>query len=145
MHFSRIAAAAATGAIVMSLAAGTAKSAELVVLSTISAKEALIELVPEFEHASVQGEHTYAGGSGLAIRSGTASVRLHRPGGVLGSAAEGGQAVGGQPRRLHAPRGTRGPGGGPKPDISSPEKLKNVLLAARSVSTAPGRAACTSK
>ena len=44
-----------------------AASAELVVLSTISAKEALIELVPEFEHATGHKVNiTYAGGSGLA-------------------------------------------------------------------------------
>ena len=46
MRASQIAAAAALGVIVMSQAA---QGAELVVLSTISAKEALLELVPEFE------------------------------------------------------------------------------------------------
>ena len=41
----------------------------LVVLSTISAKEALIELVPEFEHKSGYiVDITYAGGPGLSER-----------------------------------------------------------------------------
>ena len=48
----RYALAAAMVAMVMSLAATSAQSAEIIVFSTISAKEALIELVPEFERAS---------------------------------------------------------------------------------------------
>ncbi len=44
-----------------------AQRAEFVVFSTISAKEALLELVPEFEHATGHKINiTYGGGSGLA-------------------------------------------------------------------------------
>ena len=69
MHFSGIAAVAATGVLIMSLGTGAARSVELVVISTISAKEALIELVPEFEHSSGHKVNiTYAGGSDLANR-----------------------------------------------------------------------------
>ena len=58
----------------MSVVAGAPLGADIVVWSTISAKEALIELVPEFEHASGHKVAiTYAGGSELAnrIRGGT--------------------------------------------------------------------------
>ena len=58
----------------MSVVAGAALGADSVVWSTISAKEALIELVPEFEHASGHKVAiTYAGGAELAnrIRGGT--------------------------------------------------------------------------
>ena len=58
----------------MSLAAGMVQGAEIVVFSTTSAREALIELVPEFERATGHKVNiTYAGGGGLAtrIREGT--------------------------------------------------------------------------
>jgi len=51
----------------MSLDADTALCAEIVVFSTISTKEALIELLPEFERASGHKVNiTFAGGSGLS-------------------------------------------------------------------------------
>ena len=57
----------AAGVMYMSPGTGTAQSAEIVVFSTISAKEALIELVPAFERASGHKVNiTYAGGSGLS-------------------------------------------------------------------------------
>ena len=69
MDFSGIEALAAAGLIGMSLCATTAQCAEFVVFSTISAKEALIELVPEFERASGHKVNiTYAGGSDLSQR-----------------------------------------------------------------------------
>ena len=68
MQFSGFEAFAATVMVIgMSLAANTAQCAELIVFSTISTKEALIELAPEFERASGHKVNiTYAGGSGLS-------------------------------------------------------------------------------
>ena len=67
LRFGRYALASAMAVMVMSLAATSAQSAEIIVFSTISAKEALIELVPEFERASGHKVNiTYAGGSGLS-------------------------------------------------------------------------------
>ena len=142
MHFSGVAAAAAMGTIVMSLATGTAKSAELVVLSTISAKEALIELTPEFEHASGHKVNiTYAGGSGLAqeIRNGRRADLFIGPQEFSDSLLEEGKLQSGS--RVAFARSMTGlavRAGAPKPDIGTPEKLKSVLLAARSISYSAG-------
>ena len=63
----RYALAAAMVAMGISLAATSAQSAEIIVFSTISAKETPIELVPEFERARGHKVNiTYAGGSGLS-------------------------------------------------------------------------------
>ena len=140
MHFSRIAAIVALGATIMSQTA--AQGAELVVLSTISAKEALIELVPEFEHASGHKVNiTYAGGSGLAdqIRNGKRADLFIGPEEFSDPLLKEGKLQAGT--RTAFARSTTGlavRAGAPKPDISTPEKLKNVLLAARTVSYSTG-------
>lgn len=140
MHLSGIAAIAALGAIIMSQTA--AQGAELVVLSTISAKEALIELTPEFEHASGHKVNiTYAGGSGLAdqIRKGRRADLFIGPEEFSDPLLKEGKLQAGT--RTAFARSTTGlavRAGAAKPDIGSPEKLKNVLLAARSVSYSTG-------
>lgn len=142
MHFSEIAATAATEVIGMSLVAGMAQGAEIVVFSTISAKEALIELVPEFERASGHKVNiTYAGGGGLAnrIRDGTHGDLFIGPEEFSGPLIEEGRLLAGS--RTAFARSTTGlavRAGAPRPDISSPEKLKNALLAAGSVSYSAG-------
>ncbi len=130
------------GAIAMSQIANTAHSAELVVFSTISCKEALIDLVPEFEHASGHKINiTYGGGSDLSKRI---------AGGLQGDLFIGPEEFSGpliQQGRLTAAsrvpfaRSSTGlavKAGAAKPDISTPEKLKAALLAARSVSYSAG-------
>ncbi|HZM48625.1 MAG TPA: molybdate ABC transporter substrate-binding protein [Burkholderiales bacterium] len=139
MRFSRIAAAAALGVMIMSQAA---QGAEFVVFSTISAKEALIELVPEFEHASGHKVNiTYAGGSGLAeqIRKGTRGDLFIGPEEFSDPLLKEGKLQAGS--RTAFARSTTGlavRAGAAKPDISSPDKLKSVLLAARTVSYSTG-------
>ncbi len=139
MYLSPIAAA---GVIVMSLAAGTAQGAEIVVFSTISCKEALIELVPEFERASGHKVNiTYAGGSGLSkqIRGGTRGDLFIGPEEFSGPLIDEGKLLAGS--RTAFARSSTGlavRAGVPKPDISSPEKLKSALLAAGSVSYSAG-------
>jgi molybdate transport system substrate-binding protein len=139
MRFSRIAAAAALGVMIMSQAV---QGAEFVVFSTISAKEALIELVPEFEHASGHKVNiTYAGGSGLAeqIRKGTRGDLFIGPEEFSDPLLKEGKLQAGS--RTAFARSTTGlavRAGAAKPDISSPDKLKSVLLAARTVSYSTG-------
>jgi len=139
MHFSQIAAA---GVISMSLMAGKAQGAELVVFSTISAKEALIELVPEFERATGHKvDITYAGGTDLAnrIRNGRRGDLFIGPEEFSGPLIEEGRLLAGS--RVAFARSRTGlavRAGAPQPDISSPDKLKHALLAARSVSYSAG-------
>ena len=130
------------GAISMSLGTITAQAAELIVFSTISAKEALIELVPEFERASGHKVNiTYAGGSDLSKRI---------SGGLRGDLFIGPEEFSGPlinqgklliDSRIAFARSGTGlavRAGAPRPDISSPEKLKHALLAAGSVSYSAG-------
>lgn len=126
----------------MSLAAGMVQGAEIVVFSTISAKEALLELVPEFEHATGHKVNiTYAGGRGLAnrIREGTRGDLFIGPEEFSGPLIEEGKLLAGT--RAAFARSTTAlavRAGAPKPDIGSPEKLKSALLAAASVSYSAG-------
>jgi molybdate transport system substrate-binding protein len=132
----------AAGVMGMSLGSNTAQSAELVIYSTISAKEALIELVPEFEHASGHKVNiTYGGGSDLSkrISGGLQGDIFVGPEEFSGPLLKEGKLRAGS--RVAFARSTTGlavRAGAPKPDISTPEKLKNVLLAARAVSYSAG-------
>ena len=114
----------------------------IVIFSTMSAKEALIELVPEFERASGHKVNiTYGGGSGLAnrIREGMRGDIFIGPeefSGPLiseGALLEGSRTAFARSRTALAVREDV-----PRPDISSPEKLRAVLLAAASVSYSSG-------
>jgi len=142
MHFSKIKAFAATVMIGMNLGPPTAQSAEIVVFSTISAKEALIELVPEFERASGHKINiTYAGGPGLSqqILGGTQGDLFIGPEEFSGPLLKEGKLLAGS--RTAFARSTTGlavRAGVAKPDISSPEKLKSALLAANAVSYSAG-------
>jgi len=139
MHVSTI---AAVGVFGMSLVTGTAQGAEIVVFSTISCKEALLELVPEFERASGHKVNiTYAGGSGLSnqIREGTRGDLFIGPEEFSGPLlAEGRLLAGSRTAFARSTTGLAVRAGAPKPDISSPEKLKSALLAAGSVSYSTG-------
>lgn len=114
----------------------------LVVLSTISCKEALIELVPEYEHESGRKlDVTYAGGPGLTeeIRGGKTADLFIGPGEFSNPLiAEGKLAGASRTAFARSSTGLCVRAGGPKPDISTPEKLKSALLAARAVSYSKG-------
>jgi molybdate transport system substrate-binding protein len=126
----------------LGVAANTAQCAQIVVFSTISAKEALIELVPEFEHASGHKVNiTYAGGSGLSkqILGGTMGDLFIGPEEFSGPLVKAGKLQ--ADSRTDFARSTTGlavRAGTPKPDISSPDKLKSVLLAANAVTYTTG-------
>jgi len=125
------------------MAAGTAQGAELVVISTTSCKEALIDLVPEYEHKTGRKINiTYGGGSALAkqIREGALRADLFiGPEEFSTPLIAEGKLVGAS--RTAIARSTTAlavKAGAPKPDIGSPEKLKSALLAARAVSYSAG-------
>jgi molybdate transport system substrate-binding protein len=114
----------------------------LVVYSTISAKEALHELVPVFERESGHKvDITYGPGPELAkkIADGTAGDIFVGPEEFSGPLIEAGRLVGAS-RTAFASSGTAlaVKEGAPKPDISTPEKLKSALMAAKSVSYSAG-------
>ena len=115
---------------------------DLVVISTISAREALHDLVPEFERASGHKVNaTYGPGPELAKR-----IAEGLPGDVFvgpevfsGPLIEAGRLAGAS-RTPFASSSTAlaVKAGVPKPDISTPEKLKSVLLAAKGISYSAG-------
>ena len=128
----------------MSLASvsSSAVSAEFAVISTISAKEALIELVPEFEHTSGHKVNiVYGSGSELSkqISAGRQADIFIGPEEFSGPLLQQGRLQ--ADSRVAFARSTTGlavRAGVPKPDISTPDKLKAVLLAAGKVSYSAG-------
>jgi molybdate transport system substrate-binding protein len=126
----------------MSQADRSTHGGEIVVFSTISAKEALIELVPAFERASGHRINiTYAGGPGLAdrIRGGTHGDLFIGPEEFSGPLIEEGWLLA-ETRTAFARSVTALAmrAGVPKPDISSPDLLRSALMAARSISYSGG-------
>ena len=115
---------------------------ELVVLSTISAKEALIALVPEFERAGgFNVDMTYTGAPVLIqqIRDGKRGNLFIGPEEYAGPLFNEGILLAGS--RIPFARSSTGlavRAGAPRPDISSPAKLKSALLAANGVSYSEG-------
>jgi len=138
MRFSGMAVA---GAMIMSIAA-PAPGADIVVWSTISTKEALLELVPGFVHA--RGHKvaiTYAGGSELAKRigAGTSGDLFIGPEEFSGPLIATGKLDAGT--HIVFARSSTGlavRAGAIKPDISTSDKLKSALQAAKSVSYTEG-------
>jgi molybdate transport system substrate-binding protein len=114
----------------------------IVVLSTISAKEALIELVPEFERASGDKvDITYAGGAGLTerIRGGSQADLFIGPDEFSSPLITEGKLLPGSRMALaHSRTALAIRTGAPKPDIGTMEKLKSVLLATKSISYSGG-------
>ena len=117
-------------------------AADIVVLSTTSAREALTELVPMFQ--SITG-HTvsvsYSPGSGMGdrIRSGAAGDLLIAPAEFSDPLIKEGRLIAGS--RVDFARSGSAVAvraGTPKPDIGSPESFKQALIAARTVSYSRG-------
>ncbi len=126
----------------MNNASGTAQRADLVIHSTISAKEALIEIVPAFERTSGHKVNiTYTGAPVLIkqIRDGKRGNLFIGPEEYAGPLFNEGILLAGS--RIPFARSTTGlavRAGAPQPDISSPAKLKSALLAANRVSFSEG-------
>ena len=117
-------------------------AAEIAVISTTSAKEALIEIVPLFERETgYKVNMTYGSGPVLAekLKGGLTGDlfigpdEFNKPLLKDGKLVEGSSvpfALSGSAVAVRA--------GAPKPDISTPEKFKEALVAAKSVSYSAG-------
>ena len=114
-----------------------AQRGKLVVICTMSCKEALIELVPTFERESGYAvEVTYGAGPGLAksIRSGMRGDIFVGPEEFSGPLIEEDLLIrGSRTAFAHSGAVLAVKAGAPQPDISSPQKLKEALLAAKAV------------
>jgi molybdate transport system substrate-binding protein len=114
----------------------------IVIISTISAREALHDLVPEFERTSgFKVDATYGPGPDLAKRigEGMSGDIFVGPEVFSGPLIEAGRLAGAT-RTAFASSSTAlaVKAGVPKPDISTPEKLKSVLLAAKGIAYSAG-------
>lgn len=117
-------------------------AAPIAIISTISAKEALIALVPLFERESGRKVVvTYGGGPTLAqkLREGLAGDVFVGPDEFNEPLLKEGKLVAGSrvPFALSVSAVAIG-AGSPRPDISTPERFKAALLAAKSVSYSRG-------
>ena len=114
----------------------------LVVICTMSCKEALIELVPEFEREHGYAvDITYGAGPELAkkISSGIRADIFVGPEEFSGPLIEEGRLVeSSRTAFAHSGAVLAVKEGAAKPDISSPQKLKEALLAAKLVKPRPG-------
>ena len=115
----------------------TAQRAQLVVICTMSCKDALLELVPEFERETGYAvDATYGAGPELAkkISCGMRADIFVGPEEFSGPLIEEGLLIG-ESRTAFAHSGAviAVKAGTAKPDISSPQKLKEALLAAKAV------------
>jgi molybdate transport system substrate-binding protein len=141
MVLSKVAAAAA-GVLSMVIGAAAGQAAEIVVLSTTAAKEALIEIVPLFERASGHKVNvTFASGPRMVerIRTGATGDLFIGPDEYNEPLLREGKLVAGSGVDFaHSLTGVAVRAGAPRPDISTPEKLRSVLLAANTVSFSGG-------
>jgi molybdate transport system substrate-binding protein len=115
----------------------TAQRGKVVVICTMSCKEALIELVPVFERENAYVlDVTYGSGPALAkqISSGVRADIFVGPEDFSGPLIEEGRLIG-ETRTAFAHSGAvfAVKQGAPKPDVSTPQKMKEALLAAKAV------------
>ena len=128
--------AAKFGLAAVMVGAGTARAAEIKVISSVAVKEAYLELVPAFERAS--------GHKVTLIWSGTVDIMKRIGGGevvdlvivagpTIDALTQQGRIVPGALPLARSGIGVAVKAGAPKPDISSGDALKRSLLAAKSV------------
>ena len=114
-----------------------AQRGKLVVICTMSCKEALIELVPVFEREKDYAvDITYGSGPDLAkkISSGMQADIFVGPEEFSGTLIDEGRLIGSSRTAFaHSSAVLAVKKGAPKPDMSSPQKLKEALLAAKAV------------
>ena len=117
--------------------AAKAQQGKLVIICTMSCKEALIELVPVFERErGFPVDITYGSGPELAkkIRGGLRADIFVGPEEFSGPLSEERLLVAGSRTAFaHSSAAVAVKAGATKPDISSPQKLKEALLAAKAV------------
>jgi molybdate transport system substrate-binding protein len=133
---------AAAGLLSMVIAAPAAQAAEIVVLSTTAAQDALKDLVPLFERASGHKINiTYGPGPRVAdrIRAGATGDLFIGPQEYNEPLLKEGKLVAGSGVDFaHSLMGVAIRAGAPKPDISTADKFKSAMLAAKSVSWSAG-------
>jgi len=134
--------AAAVGAVSMVMVATAAHSAEIVVISTTAAQDALSELVPLFERTSGHKINiTYGQGPRMAdrIRAGATGDLFIGPQEYNEPLLKEGKLVAGSGVDFaHSLMGVAVRAGAPRPDIGTSEKFKSAMLAAKSVSFSAG-------
>jgi molybdate transport system substrate-binding protein len=137
--FSKIAAA---GLLSMVIGAPAAQSAEIVVLSTSAAQEALTEIIPLFERTSGHKiKITFGSGPRMVerIRAGATGDLFIGPEEYNEPLLKEGKLVAGSGVDFaHSLTGVAVRAGAPRLDISTPEKFKSALLAAKTVSFSGG-------
>ena len=130
--------AAAVGVLSMLAGATAASAAEIVVLGTTAAKEALIEIVPLFERSSGHKVNiTFGSGLNMVekIRAGAAGDLFIGPDEFAAALLKEGKLVAGSRVDFaHSLTGVAVRAGAPRPDIGKPATVKSALLAARTVS-----------
>src|SRR5262245_36813958 len=130
-------AAAAVGVLSMVIGASAAPAAEITVLSTTAAQEALTEIIPLFERTSGHKVSvTFASGPRMVerIRAGATGDLFIGPDEYNEPLLKEGKLVARSGVEFaHSLTGVAVRAGAPRPDISTPEKFRNALLAAKSV------------
>src|SRR3954469_14312588 len=126
----------------MALGAVAAQATEIVVLGTTAAKEALIEIVPEFEHASGHKINITFGSGPIVlekVRAGVAGDLFIGPDEFSDPLLKEGKLVAGSRVDFaHSGASIAVRAGAPRPDVSTPEAFKAALLKAKSVSYSSG-------
>jgi molybdate transport system substrate-binding protein len=126
----------------MMLGAAAAQAAEIVVLGTTAAKEALVEIVPLFERASGHKVNiTFASGPRMVerIRTGATGDLFIGPDEYNEPLLKEGKLVARSGVDFaHSLTGVAVRAGATRPDISTPEKFRSALLAAKTVSFSGG-------
>jgi molybdate transport system substrate-binding protein len=140
MTLSRL--AAAVGALSLMMGASAAQAAEIVVLSTTAVKEALHEIVPLFERTSGHKVNiTYGSGPIVLekVRAGAAGDLFIGPDEFSDPLLKEGKLVAGtRVEFANSGASIAVRAGAPKPDVSTSEKFKAALLAAKTVSYSRG-------
>lgn len=126
----------------MSIEKTTGQGQTIAVICTMSCKDALIDLVPEFEHESgYKVDATYGAGPELTnrIRDGLRADIFVGPEEFSGPLIdEGHLRAGSRTAVAHSGAALAVKSGTRKPDISTAEKLKSALLSAKGISYSRG-------
>jgi molybdate transport system substrate-binding protein len=140
MAFSRI--AAIVGVLSMLIGTTTVRAAEIVVVSTIAIKESMVEIVPMFERASGHKVNiTFSSGPIVfeQVRTGATGDLFLGPDEFTDPLLKEGKLVAAtRVDFAHSGASVAVQAGAPKPDISTAEKFKAALLAAKTVSYSRG-------
>ena len=141
-RMSNTAAVRSYAPVIMTAGSIETRAADLVVISTNSTKEALVDLLPLFERSSGHKvEIAFGSGPSLVarIKSGLAGDLFVGPAEFADDLERDGKLIAGsRVPFVRSGSGVAVRAGAPKPDVSTPESFKAALLAAKSVSFSAG-------